>query len=216
MSIHLNGALRKEFVRFCEKVCRGNIISRIRMRFLNLIRNHYREVFLFCADELLLLGKEPKDLLLTYGEIDLLELKAESIRNPTYLGFERIEKARERKDRGDRLLTLRDADGRIRHYSWIRTSPGFVDIGELGESIQGLAEGELVIIFDCWTDASMRGKGLYPWAIRYLANRAIENGSTCWIYCMRWNRPSRIGIRKAGFRFYGLYKRFFVFPGRLN
>ena len=214
--VQLVNALRKEFIRFCEKARHGNIIGQMRMRFLNFIRNHYREVLLFCADELLPSGKEPKNLVLTYGGINLFDLKVESIRDPSYLNLERLKKSRERRDRGDKLLTLRDEDGRICHCSWVRTSHGFVDIGELGESIQGLAEGELTIVFDCWTDPSMRGKGLYPWGIRYIANRAIENGSTCWIYCMRWNRPSRRGIEKAGFRCFGLYKRFFIFTGRLN
>jgi hypothetical protein len=53
-----------------------------------------------------------------------------------------------------------------------------------------------IVIIDCYTSKSHRGKGLYPSLIGQIA--AQHEGDTI-IYTNDWNRPSQKGIAKAGF-----------------
>lgn len=195
---------------------RAVFFSRIHDLFLRYFRLHYRDILLFFSDRKGSEMNTPFDLILDFNEINVPKFHKESFKNPKYLDSERLKNILERHERGDRVLTLSQPNGEIVHYSWVRIMPGSIEIRDINVLIEDVAEGDLVVVFDCWTAPSMRGQGLYPWAIRYLANRAIQTGNTCWIHCMRWNLASRKGIETAGFRLYQSYKRFVVFPNHLK
>jgi CelD/BcsL family acetyltransferase involved in cellulose biosynthesis/GNAT superfamily N-acetyltransferase len=139
----------------------------------------------------------PEGFVHEFGEIDLVTFGAESLRNPAYVTAARMASAIERAKRGDRLLTVRRADdARVVHFSWLRIDEGGI-VGDSG-TLATPACARNAVIFDCWTSPDCRGRGLYSWAVSFLARQAREMGHPAWIYCFEHNTASRKGIEKAG------------------
>tara|TARA_B100000900_G_scaffold415898_1_gene447759 strand:- start:1604 stop:2089 length:486 start_codon:yes stop_codon:yes gene_type:complete len=66
-------------------------------------------------------------------------------------------------------------------------------------------------IISCYTKPSVRGKGLYPFAIQQIAKKY----SDLWILSNIKNQSSNIGITKTGFKLVGIgyktiFKRYFI------
>jgi len=110
---------------------------------------------------------------------------------------------REGKSEGFALL---DAESAVVHFAWVTGFEGFF-LSELNDSVKAPSP-ESVMLFDCWTPASVRGKGFYGQAIRLIATLMIERGKQPWIFSAATNVASVRGIEKAGFqRRYSLVRR---------
>jgi len=136
----------------------------------------------------------PSDLMMTFGEVDLVKFGAQGKTIAPYLNPGRMRAAIKRKKRGDRVLTLNDSNGDPVHFSWLRIDRENVQ----GDTGAVPIDKPVAVIFDCWTRPDHRGKNLYPAAISFLASKAAEDQRDAWIYCFTDNTPSQRGIEKAG------------------
>lgn len=97
-------------------------------------------------------------------------------------------------DRGFVLLT---ADGTAVHFCWAKDFEGF-EMAELDRTLNAPSP-DSVMIFDCYTPASARGKGVFATAIAILANQLRAEGKAPWIFGAATNGASLQGIGKSGF-----------------
>jgi len=133
---------------------------------------------------------------LTFGEIDLVWFGAQHRWHPKWVNAARMKRVVERRQRGDRVLTLTDAEGKLQHVSWVRFDQARVR-GDV--SVMTLnPPREVAVIYDCWTASECRGKGCYPWALQWLAHELGSAGHEVWIYTSAVNIASARGIEKAG------------------
>ena len=103
-------------------------------------------------------------------------------------------------------FALVDAGGDLLHFAWVTEFDGFF-LSELNEGVEAPSP-DAVMLFDCWTPASVRGNGHYAQAISLVAKRMIEKGEKPWIFSAASNIASVRGIEKAGFqRRYSLVRR---------
>jgi CelD/BcsL family acetyltransferase involved in cellulose biosynthesis len=110
---------------------------------------------------------------------------------------------REGKSEGFALL---DADGALQHFAWVSDFDGFF-LSELNGNVKAPSP-DSVMLFDCWTPASMRGRCHYGQAISLIAMRMLDRGRKPWIFSAANNVASVRGIEKAGFqRRYSLVRR---------
>ena len=92
---------------------------------------------------------------------------------------------------------LMDSEGRFLHFAWATVFEGFF-LSELNAKVDS-PSADSVMLFDCWTPASQRGRGYYGWTISMIAERVRERGQRPWIFSARKNVASVHGIEKAGF-----------------
>ena len=101
---------------------------------------------------------------------------------------------------------LVDAAGRILHLAWVAPFAGFF-LAELQHTLD-CPDPARVMLFDCWTPVSLRGRGYYADAIQRIAQLQRTEGKRPWIFSAATNTQSRNGILKAGFRLqYSLVRR---------
>lgn len=97
---------------------------------------------------------------------------------------------------------LRNADGRLVHFLWTQPYDGFHS-AELGTALTspGAPDPNAVLIFDCWTPASVRGQSHYATALRLLSGTLSKQGKQIWIFSVSSNTSSLRGIVSAGFQY---------------
>jgi len=96
------------------------------------------------------------------------------------------------------------------HFCWLADFQGF-EIAELGQRLEA-PRTDAVMIFDCYTPASARGKGIFAQAIVRVADRARGEGKSPWIFSAATNVSSRRGIAKAAFvHRYSLWRKRLLF-----
>jgi hypothetical protein len=84
-----------------------------------------------------------------------------------------------------------------RHFLWVRPYDGFY-LSEVNHKLESPDPGAM-LIFDCWTPVSQRGKGYYADGIRRAAANLQREQKTAWIFAAKENETSVRGIFKAGF-----------------
>ncbi len=96
-------------------------------------------------------------------------------------------------------FTLLDGHGRIVHLAWVTSFAGFF-LDELQHTLD-CPDPDRVMLFDCWTPVSSRGKGYYAETIRRVAQLKLVEGKRPWIFSAASNSSSLSGIAKSGFQF---------------
>lgn len=95
-------------------------------------------------------------------------------------------------------------DGRVAHYSWIKTA-GEIDLMEVGTK-EAVGPGDFWI-YHCWTEPWARGRGIYPAVLNHILHEQFDAGMRCArIYTLRSNAASQRGIARAPFRYTGSVK----------
>ena len=94
-------------------------------------------------------------------------------------------------------FALMDAEGEVLHLAWVTPFGGFF-LDELQHRLDG-PDPARVMLFDCWTPVSLRGRGYYAEAIQRVAQSQLAQGKSPWIFSAETNQASRSGIVKAGF-----------------
>lgn len=104
---------------------------------------------------------------------------------------------------------LVDSTGTFLHLAWITNFHGFF-LSELNAKVSAPSP-DCVMLFDCWTPPSARGRGYYPVAVSLVAKRVQEEGRKAWIFSASRNVSSVKALRKTGFQYrYSLFRRRFV------
>ena len=113
-----------------------------------------------------------------------------------------------------RGFVLRDQNDAALHFCWVAQFEGFY-MSELGVELSDPAL-DSVLIFDCWTPVSRRGRGHYAECISAVANQLLEQGKQPWIFSSASNPNSLKGIERAGFCYrYSLQRRGKLFKARV-
>jgi CelD/BcsL family acetyltransferase involved in cellulose biosynthesis len=95
-------------------------------------------------------------------------------------------------------FALTNRDGDFLHFTWEGPFEGF-HWSELDCSLPSPAP-DSVILFDCWTPASQRGRGYYALMLGLVAYRARQAGKRAWVFSASTNASSVRGLEKGGFR----------------
>jgi hypothetical protein len=99
----------------------------------------------------------------SFGEVDLVEFGALRLHCPSYVTPGRMQSARERRARGDRLLIVRRcSDGAPVHFSWVRSPDRGAPPGSPG----------LQAVFDSWTAPDRAAPEIRRWAAEWVAYHA--------------------------------------------
>jgi len=93
-------------------------------------------------------------------------------------------------------FVLADSEGKPVHFAWTTAFEGFY-LAELNAQVEAPSP-DAVLLFDCWTPESMRGRGLYARAVGLIADRVRSAGKRPWIFSAATNTASIRGIEKAG------------------
>jgi CelD/BcsL family acetyltransferase involved in cellulose biosynthesis len=97
-----------------------------------------------------------------------------------------------RESGGFALVTT---DGAPVHFCWASPFDGFV-MPELGQALKQLVP-DSVLMFDCWTPRSQRGRGHYARCTSLVAGLMLENGKRPWIFTAA--PSSTAALERAGF-----------------
>jgi CelD/BcsL family acetyltransferase involved in cellulose biosynthesis len=100
---------------------------------------------------------------------------------------------------GVQAFALVDERGIPVHFCWTEKFDGFY-VAELKQKIR-ISSQECMLLFDCWTPPSVRGRGHYQAAISRLAMQVQSTGKRAWIFSSSGNPASQRGIEKVGFEF---------------
>lgn len=92
---------------------------------------------------------------------------------------------------------LVDSEGKFLHFAWARDFDGFY-LSELHAKVDAPSP-DCVMVFDCWTPASERGRGYYGRAIAMVADAIRKGGNRPWIFSAADNHRSVRGVEKTGF-----------------
>lgn len=87
-------------------------------------------------------------------------------------------------------------EGRLVHHCWVsrRDTP----VGEIHATLR--LGPEEAYVYDCFTDATCRGLGIFPAVLSFVGRELATQGvSRIWIAVEHQNRSSAKAIRKAGF-----------------
>jgi len=103
------------------------------------------------------------------------------------------------RSESDRGFVLLSADGIPVHFCWAKDFEGF-RIPELERTLQAPG-ADAVMIFDCFTPASVRGRGLFACAIATLADQLNAEGKVPWTFGAASNQAALRGIKKSGFAY---------------
>jgi hypothetical protein len=96
-----------------------------------------------------------------------------------------------------RGFAIMSADGSAAHILWAAPYEAFA-MAELNTVLRAPSPSS-TMIFDCWTPAELRGRGLYTKAIGSLAQQLSSEGADAWIFSAVDNVASTAGIQNAGF-----------------
>jgi hypothetical protein len=103
-------------------------------------------------------------------------------------------------------FVLVDGGGRPLHLAWLTRFEGFF-LSELSAKVDASSPND-VMLFDCWTPVTLRGRGYYAQAIELIADRAEGAGKRAWIFSAVSNVASVRGLAKSGFqKRYSLYRK---------
>jgi CelD/BcsL family acetyltransferase involved in cellulose biosynthesis len=94
-------------------------------------------------------------------------------------------------------FVLADGAGKPLHFAWLTGFDGFF-LSELNARVKPSSPADLML-FDCWTPVTLRGRGHYGQAIELIADRAEAAGKRPWIFSAATNAASVRGLSKAGF-----------------
>ena len=83
------------------------------------------------------------------------------------------------------------------HFCWIAPFEGF-RMAELG-CVLKQPSAHSVLLFDCWTPGSQRGRGHYGRCTSVVAGQVLERGQQPWIFSAATNVSSVHGLEGAGF-----------------
>ena len=121
-----------------------------------------------------------------------------------------LRSAQRLRSEGDRGFVLLSAEGIPVHFCWAKDFEGF-RMPELERTLRAPC-ADAVMIFDCFTPASVRGRGLFACAIAALADQLNSEGKAPWIFAAASNSTSLQGIKKSGFAYkFTLGRRRFLF-----
>ena len=95
-------------------------------------------------------------------------------------------------------FALVDAQGIPVHFAWVAPFAGFY-LAELNDRVEA-PQPEAMMIFDCWSPQSERGRGYYGRAVSAVAQLIRERGQEPWIFSAAANLSSLRGLEKTGFR----------------
>jgi CelD/BcsL family acetyltransferase involved in cellulose biosynthesis len=160
---------------------------------------------LFAFDEVLFFdwpaGKKnpmgPCGLTLRPFDSDLLGAAAISyVDDPATLDY-LLRSAQRLRSEGDRGFVLLNAEGMPVHFCWVKDFEGF-RMAELERTLRAPCAAA-VMIFDCFTPASVRGRGFFARATAALADQLHSEGKAPWIFGAVTNQASLRGIEKSGF-----------------
>ena len=101
--------------------------------------------------------------------------------------------------RGDKVIVFYSM-GSIAHVDWVGMRQSIVATDETGHDCKLVLSKKELLIYDCWTKPSMRGRGHYTVALNNIPIFLGYTGTNIWIYCIDRNKPSRRAIENAGFR----------------
>jgi CelD/BcsL family acetyltransferase involved in cellulose biosynthesis len=122
----------------------------------------------------------------------------------TAMGYEQDGETLHYLFRCARRLRTREAEGYVLvneegtpvHFAWVAPLDGF-HCAELNRRLE--ASSDAVLIFDCWTPATVRRRGYYKYAIALIANVLRSKGSRPWTFSAVEDVASVTGLTKAGF-----------------
>jgi CelD/BcsL family acetyltransferase involved in cellulose biosynthesis len=110
----------------------------------------------------------------------------------------------------DRGFVLLNAEGTPLHFLWAKEFEGF-NMAELDRVLHA-PSADAMMIFDCYTPASVRGRGYFADAIAALADLLRSEDKEPWIFGATTNQPSLRGIEKSGFTYkFTLDRKKFLF-----
>lgn len=145
-------------------------------------------------------GENPKELCsMTLRPFDSELMGAAAIRyvdDPATLDH-LLRCAQRFRTEGDRGFVLLNDDGVPVHFCWVKDFEGF-RMAELERTLRA-PSADAVMIFDCFTPASVRGRGFFTRAIAALAELLNSEGKAPWIFGAATNQASLRGIEKSGF-----------------
>lgn len=95
-------------------------------------------------------------------------------------------------------FALVDPVGRFLHFGWMAAFDGLF-LSELEATIEAPAPNS-VIIFDCWTPPSQRGRGYYAETVSLIAEQAWKQGKAPWTFVAARNSSAIQGLEKSGFQ----------------
>lgn len=93
---------------------------------------------------------------------------------------------------------LVDENGHYVHFAWVTPFDRFF-LSELNAKTEA-PSNDCVMLFDCWTPASQRGRGYYGYTAASIAKMMRARGKNPWIFSAARNVSSVRGLEKAGFR----------------
>jgi len=108
-----------------------------------------------------------------------------------------IRAAKRLKSRRDRGFVALSHDLVPVHFCWATEFEGF-QMDELSRTLKAPC-AEALMIFDCFTPPTARGRGFFATAISILARDLHTLKRSPWIFAAATNLASRRGIEKAGF-----------------
>lgn len=112
-------------------------------------------------------------------------------------------------------FALISADGMPIHFCWVKDFEGFV-MTELDRALETPSK-DAVMIFDCFTPVSARGRGFFAAAIEAVAKELRAQGKVPWIFGAQANQSSLRGVEKSGFTYrFSLRRRRILFFKIMN
>lgn len=126
----------------------------------------------------------------------LADATSQYVDDPATLDYLLRAAARLRDSRSEGYALV-DSEGRFLHFAWATAFDGFF-LSELNAKVDA-PSADSVMLFDCWTPASQRGKAYYGRTISMIAELVRERGNRPWIFSARSNVASVHGIEKGGF-----------------
>ncbi len=103
-------------------------------------------------------------------------------------------------------FVLLDSEGRCLHFAWAKNFEGCF-LSELNAAVEA-PSADSVMLFDCWTPVSVRGRGSYAQAVERVASLVHARGKRPWIFSAATNANSVRGLAETGFqRRYSLWRR---------
>lgn len=132
--------------------------------------------------------------------IDLNLLAAAAMQEPEEDTLSYLMRCAQRlkSDSSSEGFALVDGAGRFLHFAWIHPFDGFY-FSELKDSVPS-PSSDSVLLFDCRTPVSLRGRGLYAEAVAQITARMREKGKRAWIFSASTNKSSTRGLERTGLR----------------
>ena len=88
--------------------------------------------------------------------------------------------------------------GEFLHFAWAGPFDEFY-CSEVSSSLAA-PEPDSMLLFDCWTPLSQRGRGYYALAVARVGSLVQSQGERPWIFSAAANTPSVTALEKAGFK----------------